>query len=391
MKTFILDVNTPVMIDALKSLGYVYKVKPGKQFDEIKRDGFSEVFLKKDDFRTMTNIINYFKSKEITAVISFNENTRKFWYDFAKKLEVRTNLKAAYVFNQNKINARKKINSVATNQVKWYTVDQFLQLSSEDQHFPVILKPRIGKGSMNVHKCDNLKLLKSFLNDKDYSNFFVEEFIDGKEFSIEGIHVNGRHIIYGVTSKMKYEGTVVEAGHISNVVHLTDPQKNELMKIYDALEYSNIVSHTEIMIKSDGSLFYIESHPRLGGDLIPTLTLPEFSEDFYQLIMKVAIGKAPEFTLKAQKNTRFSLFPEPKKLPAKFIYSKNNINFLKKRYGCYLVLPNFSSGEVVTNIPSNSYDRPIALACEVSSVNDVSMTINNILAYCDKHLFSSDI
>lgn len=47
MKTFILDVNTPVMIDALKSLGYVYKVKPGKQFDEIKRDGFSEVFLKK--------------------------------------------------------------------------------------------------------------------------------------------------------------------------------------------------------------------------------------------------------------------------------------------------------------------------------------------------------
>ncbi len=386
MKNFILDVNTPVMINALKSLGYVYKVKPGKKFTEVPKDGFSEITFPKEDFEDMTNILHYFKSKELTDVISFNENTRKFWYEFAKKTGTSTNLKKDYIFNQNKINARRKINSVTTNQVKWYTVEEFLRLAPEKQNFPVIIKPRIGKGSVKVHKCDNLGALKTFLSYEDGSKFFIEEFINGQEFSIEGIHANGCHTIYGVTSKIKYDGTTVEAGHISNLVHLTSSQHAELMKIYDALEYSDIVSHTEVMIKPDGSLFYVESHPRLGGDLIPTLTLPEFSEDFYQLVMKITTGQAPEFALNTQNTTRFSLFPEPKKFPAKFTYSQENLVYLKQKFGCYLVLPSFPSGQLITGVPSSSYDRPIAVAGEISSTDKVSSAIDNILAYCEENL-----
>ncbi|MBP2058703.1 hypothetical protein J2Z60_001892 [Lactobacillus colini] len=389
MKNFILDVNTPVMIDALKSLGYVYKVKPGKEFSEIKRDGYSEISFPRHDFEKMTNILNFFKSRELSAVVSFNEDTRKFWFEFAKKLGVNTNLKKVYVENQNKINARQKVNSITDNKVKWYTVDDFIQMGPEKQKFPVIVKPRIGKGSMKVHKCNNLDELMAFLSDEDYSKFFIENFINGEEFSIEAMHIAGKHIIYGVTSKIKYDGTVVEAGHISNKVQLTPTQHDELINIYNVLGYSNIVSHTEVMIKPDGSLFYIESHPRLGGDLIPTLTLPEFDVDFYQLVMKIATGHHPDVKLKPQMTSRFALFPEPKIYPAKFKYSQEDLDYLKTKFGCYLVIPSFPSNQEILNAPSSSYDRPLALACEVSSVSDINKTINSILSYCNEKLFDT--
>lgn len=239
---------------------------------------------------------------------------------------------------------------------------------------------------MYVKKCDSLEELLLYLQGKEITNYYIEEFIDGKEISVEAYHLKGEHFIYGVTTKLKYPSTVVEAGHISNIVKLTDEQTNDLYKIYNSLEYTETVSHTEVIITKQG-LFYVESHPRLGGDLVPTLTLPEFQNNFYEEVMRISLGDAEEIKRITQHTKRLSLFPYPTSLPATFTYKKEVIEHLKKEFNAYIVIPLFKNGCTLTHKPESSYDRPLSLAIEVGSESDISKKISEILRFCKSNFF----
>lgn len=119
MNNYIIDVGTKVLIDALSEFGTVYKVKPGKIFSFNNVGNYYEVIFRSEDFKNPQIIIDFFKQKKInlTAILSFNEDTRSFWYDIAKVINVHTNIKHAYVENQNKIIARHKINLALPNTV----------------------------------------------------------------------------------------------------------------------------------------------------------------------------------------------------------------------------------------------------------------------------------
>lgn len=384
MNSYILDVNTSVMINGLKKLGYVYKVKPGDTFEEKKEDGYSSVTFTYADYSNMERIKRFFENKNIVGVLSFNEKTRAFWFQFAKEMRIQTNIKECYVENQNKIVSRKKTNTVLLNKVKWNTISDFLKLPNKS--FPVVVKPIKGTGSINVTKCNSTNDILAAIKNKNPSDFFVEEYIEGKEYSVEAIHINGGSIIYGVTTKLKYPNTLVEAGQISNLIELSESEKEEMKKIYRVLQYSDTVSHTEIILNKRG-LFYVESHPRLGGDLIPTLTQSKFTDDFYSLVMKICLGKIKDVTLKKQKTIRFSLFPIPQKFPAVFYFSDKDISFFKESVGSYIVFSSFKNKTLINKKPESSYDRPLTIAAEANTRSEMENKINKIEDYCDKHIF----
>ena len=147
--------------------------------------------------------------------------------------------------------------------------------------FPVIVKPRDNSGSRGVKLCRNIVELKASieeaLENSKLDTVLVEEFIEGPEYSIEGLHYDGDSEVIQFTEKKTTEFPYnVELGH-KQPANLTEEQKNNIReivsKIGEAMNFVNCPSHTELKINKRG-IFVIETSPRLGGDYITSTLVP---------------------------------------------------------------------------------------------------------------------
>jgi biotin carboxylase len=164
---------------------------------------------------------------------------------------------------------------------KGFLLNSIDELSSLTVAYPVIVKPRDNSGSRGVIYCSDEKGLKNAvaesLTHTKKGNVLVEEYIDGKEYSVEGIHYRGKtHVIQiteKITSQFPYN---VEMGHLQPA-DLTEDQKREIQelvsKVATALKFDNCASHTELKINPKG-ITIIETSPRLGGDFISSTLVP---------------------------------------------------------------------------------------------------------------------
>ena len=147
--------------------------------------------------------------------------------------------------------------------------------------YPVIVKPRDNSGSRGVKLCRNQEDLKTSiaeaLDNSHMDSVLVEEFIEGPEYSIEGLHYDGTSEVIQFTEKKTTDFPYnVELGHKQPAL-LTDEQKDAIRKIVakigSALRFENCPSHTELKI-NDRGVFVIETSPRLGGDFITSTLVP---------------------------------------------------------------------------------------------------------------------
>jgi carbamoyl-phosphate synthase large subunit len=152
---------------------------------------------------------------------------------------------------------------------------------AEGLAFPVIVKPRDNSGSRGVKLCRDVEELKASIDEalenSKLDTVLVEEFIEGPEYSIEGLHYNGKSEVIQFTEKKTTEFPYnVELGH-KQPANLTEEQKNSIReivsKIGEALNFVNCPSHTELKINERG-IFVIETSPRLGGDYITSTLVP---------------------------------------------------------------------------------------------------------------------
>ena len=147
--------------------------------------------------------------------------------------------------------------------------------------FPVIVKPRDNSGSRGVKLCRNTEELKASieeaLENSKLDTVLVEEFIEGPEYSIEGLHYDGKSEVIQFTEKKTTEFPYnVELGHIqpANISEENQQKIREIVsKIGKAMNYVNCPSHTELKINERG-IFVIETSPRLGGDYITSTLTP---------------------------------------------------------------------------------------------------------------------
>ncbi|HDR8040744.1 TPA: ATP-grasp domain-containing protein [Bacillus cereus] len=147
-----------------------------------------------------------------------------------------------------------------------------------NQHgYPVILKPVNGWASTGVSvihsKEDVSSAVKWFNSLVDSKHMYVEEFLEGDEFSVEAFSENGKHHIVCITKKFKDLNHMVEMGHVLPAM-LDENQeisiKNLVLNALELFGVQNGGSHTEVILTSEGPRV-IESHARLGGDCIPEL------------------------------------------------------------------------------------------------------------------------
>jgi len=168
-----------------------------------------------------------------------------------------------------------------------------------DMVYPVIVKPRDNSGSRGVKLCRTKEELEQSMAEAlEYSKLdsvLVEEFIEGPEYSIEGLHYDGKSEVIQFTEKKTTEFPYnVELGHIqpANISEENKQKIREIVaKIGKALKFENCPSHTELKINERG-IFVIETSPRLGGDYITsTLTPLSTGVNVEDELLRIALGE----------------------------------------------------------------------------------------------------
>lgn len=199
--------------------------------------------------------------------------------------------------------------------------------------YPVIVKPRDNSGSRGVKLCRNQEDLKASiaeaLDNSHMDSVLVEEFIEGPEYSIEGLHYDGTSEVIQFTEKKTTDFPYnVELGHKQPAL-LTDEQKDAIRKIVakigSALRFENCPSHTELKI-NDRGVFVIETSPRLGGDFITSTLVPlSAGINMEDQLLNIALGNPVDTkTGRVEKaaGVEFFQFPEGlvKSIDTQFYY-----------------------------------------------------------------------
>ena len=191
---------------------------------------------------------------------------------------------------------------------------------AEDLVYPVIVKPRDNSGSRGVKLCRNKQELEISMKEafqvSRLGTVLVEEFIEGREFSIESLHYDGKTEVIQFTEKKTTEFPYnVELGH-KQPANLTDDERQQIRdivsKIANCMRFENCSSHTELKINERG-IFVIETSPRLGGDYITsTLTPLSTGINLEDKLLHIALGeKVDTITNKVDKASAVCFFSLP--------------------------------------------------------------------------------
>lgn len=208
---------------------------------------------------------------------------------------------------RNKKLARQKLNEAGVGEVQYRLVTSESDLESELQgmDFPLIVKPSNDSGSKNVYLCKSeseiSKAIKHIVQSKKNivgqsidTDILIEEFLDGPEFSIESVTVNGQTIILGITKKLVTPYPLsIEVGHDFPAALDLDEGKEIRSLVKESLAILGVdfaVTHTEVKLTNKGPRI-VEVNARPGGDEIPHLVKAVTGIDLKSLAFLVTLGK----------------------------------------------------------------------------------------------------
>ena len=195
-----------------------------------------------------------------------------------------------------------------------------------DWRFPLIVKPCDRSGSLGVMKVDCLEELQSSLDAALSLSFkheaIVEEFIEGREISVEFISYHGEHYPLTITDKV-----TTGAPHFVELEHhqpaeLTENQFQTIysitLKALESLGITDGASHTEYKITGSGEIYIIELGARMGGDFIGSdLVQLSTGYDFVKGVIDVALDsfESPVFSEKRHSGVFFMCKETDRLLP----------------------------------------------------------------------------
>lgn len=200
--------------------------------------------------------------------------------------------------------------------------------------FPLIIKPTDRSGSRGVSKVNNIEEAKTAMNVALEESFvkevLVEEFIEGKEYSVEYISQDDKHYFLQITKKFTTGSpNYIEKGHLSPAklsVKMVEEIKNIVEKSLVALKVKYGASHSELKITPMGEIKIIEIASRMGGDFIGSdMVHISTGYDFLKNVIKISINERIEIPQLLTNTIAFVgfLFDEG---------DKNKFREIKKRY-----------------------------------------------------------
>lgn len=193
-----------------------------------------------------------------------------------------------------------------------YLVDESTDINKLELKYPVIVKPTDRSGSRGICKSETysetVNAVKVAVANSFEKKALIEEFVFGKEYSVEYISYAGKHYFLAVTEKFTTGAPhFIETGHLEPAP-LDDKTVRNIRSVVehalDTLGIRNSASHSEVKIDSDGTIKIIEIGGRMGGDCIGSdLVYYSTGVDFLKCVIQVACGEEPDLTPKCDKCT----------------------------------------------------------------------------------------
>lgn len=267
----------------------------------------------------------------------------------------------------------------------WYYIisdkTQFETIKSK-VNYPCIIKPTDNAGSRGVVLVHNNKELEEAyeysLDESRSGNVIIEEYMVGKEVSVELMVIEGEPYILQVTDKITTGAPhFVEMGH-------TQPsrlKKSDVDKIKDlacravnAIGIDNGPAHVEIMLTMDGPKM-VELGARMGGDCITTHLVPlSTGIDMVGATIKLACGEFIDIKSTIEKGSAIRFFYTPKGIIKKI----EGVDEAKRIPGVVEVSFSKNVGDSVQGINS-SVDRVGFVIAQGSSADEAEDICEEVL------------
>lgn len=222
-------------------------------------------------------VLKVCRQEKVDGITSFSlESALPTVIYVAQQMGLVSNTEECLALTTNKFTMRKAFENAGIPVPKYALVKSQEELASIDMRFPAIIKPVDSGGSQGVNKVENMQELLAaydYASSHSRSNtVIVEEFIDGREFSVEYLSCKGIHHHLQITDKV-----TSGAPHFVEMQHhqpadipfeTAEAIKSMVESALTALKIENSPSHTEIKLNTRGELYIIEIGPRMGGDYI---------------------------------------------------------------------------------------------------------------------------
>lgn len=183
---------------------------------------------------------------------------------------------------------------------KYRVVAKGEKVETDGLSLPLIVKPSDRSGSLGVQKIERWEELEPAVQEAQRVSLageaLIEEFIEGREISVEMISCEGVHYALQITDK-----TTTEAPHFVELAHHQPSSLPAAMqerifgitrKALDALGLTSGASHSEYKITKEGRIVVMEIGGRMGGDFIGSdLVRLSTGYDFLEGVIRVALGE----------------------------------------------------------------------------------------------------
>ena len=200
----------------------------------------------------------------------------------------------------NKYLQRKLFSDNGINAPKFYLISDDKGIEKY-KDFPYIIKPVDSSASRGVKKVADIEEMREAIKDAiEYSRsgqVLIEQFIGGKEFSVETLTQNNETTIVNITEKLvigEDYGYFVEDTHIEPArISVEDWTliEEQVRKALVCIKANNCPSHTEVKLWN-GKAYIIEIACRLGGDYITSDLVPlSTGIDMLANLVNLALGK----------------------------------------------------------------------------------------------------
>lgn len=201
------------------------------------------------------------------------------------------------------------------NDIEGFTPIRFSLYSGTNDIYPCVVKPTIGaakKGVSFVETPLQFQDAITYASTDNDAEILIEEYIDGKELSIECLSYKGKHYIVQITDKdSSGPPHFAELGHHQPaIISETIRQKiyKSIPNLLSILDYSNGPSHIECKYKED-ELYLIEANLRGGGDAISNqLVQLSTGVDYLKGIIDIALGIFQETDILSHTNSYAGIY-----------------------------------------------------------------------------------
>lgn len=271
--------------------------------DENMYDEFYEISVKDIDA-----IVNKCREIGVDGVVT---NASEFLIPYASEIAEKLNLSctpASTILDiQNKENVR-----YLTNDIDGLSTPNFyIYPHATFKEYPCIVKPIKGAAKKGVSFCNNREEFDDAIAyaGGGVNKILVEEYIPGREFSVESLTYNGHTDIVQVTDKVNSGPPhfVELAHHQPSSIPEKDMTRIEacVKKILKKVGFINGATHIEMKLnEKTGQLFLIEINCRGGGDHISdTLVNLSTDCDYIKEIINISLS---QYRRRTYKNTAYS-------------------------------------------------------------------------------------